>query len=120
MASLTPWHLRARVASAMSCPYFRLATVAGHVAPHPVARPAQEEAQGEQQALALCPVAGLPSFTPAAGLYVRELKAARSEILALLDEINCNPILVRGCVQQGEGLLAASLSRCALLQPSLS
>ena len=87
-----------RVAGAMSCPYFRLATVAGHVAPHPVARPAQEEAQGEQQALALRPVAGLPSFTPAAALYVNELKACRAELLALLDDINCNPILVR-CVQ---------------------
>ena len=101
----------------MSCPYVRMATVAGHVAP--VARPAQEEAQGEQQALALRPVAGHPPFTPAAAFYVRELQACRSELLALLDDINCNPILVRG-VEERKAVTADSplTSPCPSARPT--
>lgn len=77
----------------MSCPFFkgnlpagaanpheggerRLATVAAHLAP----------------ALAPSPVAA-PGSQPAS--YLAELKACKTELLALLDEINCNPILVR-------------------------
>ncbi len=81
----------------MSCPYFRgaagaperaagrVATLAGHVSP--------EEAPAPAAALSLCPVAAL---APArADAYAAELRACRAELLQLLDDVNCNPILVR-------------------------
>jgi hypothetical protein len=80
----------------MSCPYFsaerRVAAVAGHVAP------------------AACPVSGLERSDAAAraaaalpfdaAAYAAELRAARKEVLALLDEVHCNPILVRPRTRQ--------------------
>ena len=74
----------------MSCPYFsaerRVAAVAGHVAP------AACPASGLERSDAAARAAALP-FDAAA--YAAELRAARNEVLALLDEVHCNPILVR-------------------------
>lgn len=71
----------------MSCPYFnaerRVAAVAGHVAP-------------EASQLARCPAAARAAAQPFdAAAYANELRAARKEVLALLDDVHCNPILVR-------------------------
>jgi hypothetical protein len=77
----------------MSCPYFRLATVSGHVAPRPGV--SQQEESDAVVAVQRNPVASSPVFRPAGASYVAELKACRAEIMALLEEINCNPILVR-------------------------
>jgi hypothetical protein len=87
----------------MSCPYFRperaaerVATLAAHVAP------GASEGGGDAStrcphALSLSPAAASPlARAPcAAGDYASELRACRAELWQLLEEVNCNPILVR-------------------------
>ena len=71
----------------MACPYLRASTIASQVAP---AGPKLEQAPPQ---LSRCPAAAALYLPPAD--YAAELRACRDELYALLDSINCNPILVR-------------------------
>jgi len=72
----------------MACPYFRAQALASHVVAPPAGGPLPADAQ-----LTRCPAAALSTPFPAD--YAAELRACRDELYALLDETNCNPILVR-------------------------
>ena len=74
----------------MSCPYFRMGVVSGHVAPATAPAHSAEHSPAPL-VLARCPAA---AFAPPVD-YAAELRACRSEVLSLCEDINANPILVR-------------------------